>query len=758
MTKIPRGNKIKRTVRHKFVIFLTAIVLLLICLIAIMMFQLPKWYKIDVLVIHKEGADTYQEVVQNYMQSFYVGIHVDSVAIGQNEKYNLKDYDLVYFDISINNVGDMYSLGNLIESVTKYVRTGGTLFLEGNLCDLFNKDFIGMDSINTVSPFNTSLTFPDVPSKYIKLQSLWKEFVVRGDYRENRGIYESGHVPKLEPMDQQIVAAVRQAVPKNAVSLVNSKKGGSLFAVNRYGRGYVIWTSGHIPKRGENFITRFDLGYPDSNAKNFHWGYATINFLMRNFLLDFIAKEKYGFSIQKVYGAYGRPSFCWQNHFEGGDAYIKDVAITWTKILKSRNQIPSFYLLYRIGGWPDGEENAIDSSQYIEHVKRNVDYLLKNDVTIGPHIYVKQDETASDEQKEIELYKHGFEQLEIPWSNSIGINHHGFSAHSRPVWQTPYLEKECGILYDFGWGSLDSSDFGYSYFCCTAPYTPYCIPFVWTEDSADSYPFVLWSPLPGEYVTYHGKITRYAFPLAFDLPMTLFFHPEHIYKDAYSQEKADEIWTHIQHTQGYAANFDELSLGHKQLIRQVDQFRDRYKYNVMSEEQFAKCMVNTVFSDIEIKLQGNALILNPSFENVPESALEYKGSLGVKIEFSEPIKNGNVLTDSAIYYIPFSENSICLGVTGKTKVRFGNYKKKMGFHIVRANSAFSVKESEDAINVIFNGKGLREIEFYCPDFRLQLSEEQGGDTRLISKENYYTLTNFGSGQEEIALLKSERLP
>ena len=67
-----------------------------------------------------------------------------------------------------------------------------------------------------------------------------------------------------------------------------------------------------------------------------------LNYLMRNAYLDYLAKEKYGFSIQKVFGSYGRPSFSWQNHLDLIKVWKDDEMIHWIDILREEHQIPTF--------------------------------------------------------------------------------------------------------------------------------------------------------------------------------------------------------------------------------------------------------------------------------------------------------------------------------------------------------------------------------------------------------------------------------
>ena len=310
-------------------------------------------YEMNILVVYKEGSESYKEVIQDYAQSLYVNTNVKAVSNIELASEDLEKYDLIYPDVSLV---DANNKERVADDLTNYVRNGGNLFLEEDLYKIFEKDVLGMSKIEVVNLTNQTFDFPIVPQKYRNLQKLWKTYSIKK--RENhfyntiRSIYHKLKRDKnwakssdVYDIDLTKIDVKVHATPSTAVSLVNSN-GYTLLSINKYGKGNVLWTINHIPKRGlyrgKPFITRLDLGYPDSNAKNFHFGYATINYLMRNAYLDFIAKEKYGFSIQKVFGAYGRPSCSWQNHFERIDAWEDNKMIQWIDILREYKQIPTF--------------------------------------------------------------------------------------------------------------------------------------------------------------------------------------------------------------------------------------------------------------------------------------------------------------------------------------------------------------------------------------------------------------------------------
>lgn len=154
---------------------------------------------------------------------------------------------------------------------------------------------------------------------------------------------------------------------------------------------------------------------------------------------------------------------------------------------------------------------------------------MKHSICIIPHYYVGYNYTPEQELYELEQHKKAFNDLGIPWSKTLGTNHHEWNAHAVPVWQTVYTEKDFGLVYDFGWETM-AADFE-ELPCTTHPYMPYGMPFLLLKNDTEAYPFIIWTPNTlQEYTTLDGKSGLFVFPSSFDLPITYYFHPEHAFK------------------------------------------------------------------------------------------------------------------------------------------------------------------------------------------------------------------------------------
>ena len=714
---------------------------------------IPSDYGMNVLVVHKEGSESHKEVVQDYAQSLCVNTNVKAVSRTELNSEDLKKYDLIYPDVSLV---DADNREEIVDNLTDYVKKGGNLFLEEDLYKMFPNDVLGMSKIAEVNLANQTFDFPVVPQKYENLQKLWKIYsvkkkpntsydIIRYVYHKTKGDYDTWvKTPRLHfyEIDLTKINLKIGAVPCTAISLVNSGRF-SLLSINRHGKGNVLWTINHIPKRGtyfgKPFMTRLDLGCPDPKAKNFHFGYTTINYLIRNAYLDFIAKEKYGFSIQKVFGTYGRPSFSWQNHLDLIEVWENNEVIHWIDILGEEHQIPTFSVIRRL----HDAHYAINSQNLIDKVQRNINYALNRSICLIPHCYIGHNYTSDQEVYELKMHKKTFDDLGIPWNKTLGINHHAWNVHAMPVWQTIYSEKDFGLAYDFGWETM-AADFK-EIPPTSHPYMPYGMPFLLMKSDTEPYPFIIWTPnTRQEYTTCDGKRGLFVFPSYFNLPITYYFHPEHAFK----YTKREILFSYLLCFLKYRTIPTKLDLHSGEAYKIINSFnrlRDKHEYNMTSEEQAAKAMLNMYYTKVNVKINGSRLTLISDTSKVPETAEEYKNTIGIKIELYPDFISNGITTDSCIYYKP-SRRQIYLGLYKETHVNLDK-KAEEDFYLVRCNVPFTLNKASEGYEIIVKSAGMRQFKIFSPH-SLQV---KNNDVVFEKKGNYYVVTDYGNLNKTIGL-------
>jgi hypothetical protein len=294
-------------------------------------------YQIQVLIISDSDGMNSRSIFQHMDQSLHSGVALDVKAVEELKSINLSKYDFVYLDTNLATANEFASVP---EHLIQFVEKGGTLFLSNEYAAYFPKDFLGIQSLNKIDTKAMDFVYPEVRGNLKGLQAIWKSFAEDYSHYEKK----NAGMPKLQIDYEQA------AVADTATVLVEQDNLAYLLA-NQAGEGMVIWSNTFMPN--EKYITAFDLKGKEEQ-KYFHFGYAAANYFFRNELINLVSKEKYGFSVRKGYGPYGRPGIAWQNHYEAlYSVYIEDM-IKWTEILEEYNQIPSFSLIrdmYNGGQW-----------------------------------------------------------------------------------------------------------------------------------------------------------------------------------------------------------------------------------------------------------------------------------------------------------------------------------------------------------------------------------------------------------------------
>lgn len=277
----------------------------------------------------------------------------------------LARYEAVYLDYKLRHSD---ALKRAIPALTDYVRAGGHLFLENDFADDFPPEFLGAAQLVDLPPSNDlKLTYPEVDPHLQGMQRVFKLF--------------SDNFAHHETMDTLPGFAWGKGIVPSTAQPIVQKNQVALMTANRVGKGSVVLASAFLPNR--YFITGFDLKSGMDPARGFaqlqkqyqdrmpnmlglihfnfkyevplkpyfHFAFATANYQLRNEYLAYVSKERYGYSIRKVEGPYGRPAMAHQNHFEGLSAIGNQEGIQWAELLKTYNQIPSFSLVRSSYDW-----------------------------------------------------------------------------------------------------------------------------------------------------------------------------------------------------------------------------------------------------------------------------------------------------------------------------------------------------------------------------------------------------------------------
>jgi hypothetical protein len=240
-------------------------------------------YKIKAAVLY--GGDSANWESEYLRQSLLVNLTVDALAL-TGETPPLEGYDALYLDKSLLSVPDPDGLRNALE---QYVKEGGAVFLDNAFHSFFSLDFLGASETVKLNALPETLTLSKDRKDYNGLRTAVSDF-----HTLYKG-YED--FPALSERDYGVLLVCGSAEP-----LVSVKRGiddePALYALNRYGKGMVFFTNPLLP----NVFSGSSVHSTNS-----------ANQIIFNEFAALVSREKYGFSAQRVFGSFGRPSIAWEN-------------------------------------------------------------------------------------------------------------------------------------------------------------------------------------------------------------------------------------------------------------------------------------------------------------------------------------------------------------------------------------------------------------------------------------------------------------
>lgn len=296
--------------------------------------KLENDYFLNVLLLTPADGERGQSAAQHLQQALLPNVEIEINSLSEMPALTPDNYDFIYLANSLA-ADPLFTVAK--EQLNTYVQAGGTLFLTQEYIEHFPREFLGIDEVENIAAPQGDFSYPFVRDNLAGLQEAWRSFAE---------LY--AHYEGLEPA--YYATYDRGAVANTAVPLVE-QEGLACLLAHACGEGLVLWSNGFLP--GDYFVTRFDF-VPKEEQPYFHFGAASANYLFRQELLNFVSKEKYGFSLKKSYGPYGRPGLAWQNHYEEITAFHSRDMIKWTDLLAAHDQIPTFSLIrgsFQWGQW-----------------------------------------------------------------------------------------------------------------------------------------------------------------------------------------------------------------------------------------------------------------------------------------------------------------------------------------------------------------------------------------------------------------------
>ena len=295
---------------------------------------LESGYSMWAAVLYADGADSsWQDTVDWLEQSSLSGLDVVSVNTAEvlSQVSDLSGYDVVYLDESILSVSDS---AELIEEIMSYTYNGGAVFAPNDFYEYFPQEYLGISGTEKIEGYCAELDFPECGDDLKELQQIVEDFSsLYDEYRE------------FEVLSAQVYGWGVQT--DTAISLVKTGNV-TLYALNEYGEGTVFLVNPLLPNRYS--MGQFTMESEDSVAP-FASTTASFNQLLLSEYASYAAKEKYGYSLERVYGYYGTPSMSWELHYEEITGIANGALQIFSEMCEEYKQIPSYTLIRSSFQW-----------------------------------------------------------------------------------------------------------------------------------------------------------------------------------------------------------------------------------------------------------------------------------------------------------------------------------------------------------------------------------------------------------------------
>ncbi len=285
---------------------------------------------IKVLVLYSGSDNGWRAIYSSLEQSIMANLDVEAIDIDSSE-VDLSNYDIIYPDVSIIKSSSV----DLKYRLTKYVKDGGSLFLDNGFYDFFDKNFIGAKEFVKVKDIPNEMNFPKADNNSKELQEIIEDF--------SKLYKEYDNYQELSKLDYGY-----GMIPDRA-SVLAEENGIALYTINKIDDGYVFFTNPILPNVFS--VNSFDLKKTEDKQAYFSNTTASANQIIRNKFASYISKQKKGYAVERIFGSFGAPSISWQLHFEEITGIENNSAILFDKICKEYQQIASYTLVRNSYRW-----------------------------------------------------------------------------------------------------------------------------------------------------------------------------------------------------------------------------------------------------------------------------------------------------------------------------------------------------------------------------------------------------------------------
>ena len=288
-------------------------------------------YHLSAAVLYDGSMNStgWQDLLGWLSQPVVIGLQTEAVNV--NGEYDLSAYDFVIPDGVLVESPAMESLR---DELLSYTENGGYVLLDNRFHAVMPKGYLGISEIAVLEACPLDMTYPEVGADLAAIQEVIADLAaLYGEYYEAERLLQQDYGCGFVADTAIVLAQWREQ---------------AICTFHNYGNGGVMLTNQLLP----NFLSigNFEMTHRGEEETAFASTTASCNQLLLSRFAAYVAKQKYGYALNRVFGSHGSPNMAWELHYEEISAYQNNAMEIFDRICREYQQIPS-YTIIRSSYW-----------------------------------------------------------------------------------------------------------------------------------------------------------------------------------------------------------------------------------------------------------------------------------------------------------------------------------------------------------------------------------------------------------------------
>ena len=289
-------------------------------------------YGLAVAVLYDGGSASvrWQDTVELLEQSTAIGLTVE--AVDAAAPFELSRFDLVIPDGELASGG---SAERLADALIAFTEQGGYVLLDNAFSQVLPLSYLGISETRRLEGCPTDLTCPQLGADLGAIQEVISDYVrLYPDFHEAQTLQERDYGFGF--------------LPDTAVTLA-AQGDQALYTYHAFGAGGVLLTNPILPNIYS--LGNFSMTHRAEGETAFANTTASCNQLLYGRFAAYVAKQKYGYALNRVFGFNGSPSMAWELHYEEITAYANNSMKLFDDLCREYQQIPSYSIIRSTYWW-----------------------------------------------------------------------------------------------------------------------------------------------------------------------------------------------------------------------------------------------------------------------------------------------------------------------------------------------------------------------------------------------------------------------